>query len=50
MSSVAGVMSDGGLEIFVRKIATKKLKNVEMMFGDKNDVFVLLKFGDSQGF
>jgi hypothetical protein len=31
--------------IFISKITTTKLKNIEMMFGDKNDVYLLLKFG-----
>jgi C2 domain len=38
--------SDWDVTCFVSKITTAKLKNVEMMYGDKNDVFVLLKFGD----
>jgi C2 domain len=34
------------VQIFVSKISTTKLRNVEMMYGDKNDVFLLMKFGD----
>ena len=34
------------VQIFVSKISTTKLRNVEMMYGDKNDVFLVMKFGD----
>ena len=35
-----------GLQVSITKITTTKLRNVEMLYGDKNDVFVILKFGD----
>ena len=39
-------MNSRVVQIFVSKISTTKLRNVEMMYGDKNDVFLLMKFGD----
>ena len=45
-ASSAGGAADGDVSIFVTKISTTKLRNVEMMYGDKNDVYCLLKFGD----
>jgi hypothetical protein len=32
--------------VFVSKIVTTKMKSVEMMYGDKNDAFLMLKFAD----
>ena len=39
-------MDNRVVQIFVSKVSTTKLRNVEMMYGDKNDVFLLMKFGD----
>ena len=46
LASPPGLSSDGVVTIFVSKITTTKLRNVEMMYGDKNDVYCILQFGD----
>ena len=46
LASPPGLSSDGVVTIFVSKITTTKLRNVEMMYGDKNDVYCILQFGE----